>query len=69
MKTEIYEADPFTNAKTQRFLTLDTDYRFEPREEFFLTTDKGQRIKVRITFVRLEVAPDGMRRELIVMKL
>jgi len=69
VQTEIYEADPFTNAKTAHFLTLDTDYRFEPREEFFLTTAKGQKIKVRITHVRLEVSGAGMRRELIVMKL
>lgn len=69
MKTEIYEADPFTNQKTAHFLTLDTDYRFEQRDEFFLTTDKGQKLKVRVTYVRVEVSPSGLRRELIVMKL
>ena len=69
MKTEIYEADPFTNNKTAHFLTLDTDYRFEPRDEFFLTTEKGQRMKVRVTYVRVEVSAAGLRRELIVMKL
>lgn len=69
MKTEIYEADPFTNNKTAHFLTLDTDYRFEQRDEFFLTTDKGQKLKVRVTYVRVEVSPAGLRRELIVMKL
>jgi hypothetical protein len=67
--TEIYEADPFTNAKTNHFLTIESDYRFEPREEFFLTTEKGERMKVRVTHVRLEVGKAGMRRELIVMKL
>jgi hypothetical protein len=69
MKTEIYEADPFTNAKSAHFLTIDTDYRFEPREEFFLTTERGQRIKVRITHVLLDVSANGIKRELIVMKL
>ena len=69
MKTEIFEADPFTNNKTDRFLTVDTDYRFEPRDELYLTTEKGQHIKVRVTYVRIEVSPLGARRELIVMKL
>jgi hypothetical protein len=69
MRTEIYEADPFTNNKMGHFLTLETDYRFEPRDEFFLTTEKGQRLKVRVTHVRVEVAAAGLRRELIVMKL
>lgn len=69
MKTEIYEADPFTNNKTEHFVTLDTEYRFEQRDEFFLTTKAGKRIKVRVTYVRLEVTASGMTRELIVMKL
>jgi hypothetical protein len=69
VKTEIYEADPFTNQKTAHFLTVDTDYRFEQRDEFFLTTEKGQKLKVRVTYVRVEVSPSGLRRELIVMKL
>lgn len=69
MRTEIYEADPFTNAKTNHVLTIESDYRFEPREEFFVTTERGERFKVRVTHVRLEVAKTGMRRELIVMKL
>jgi len=69
VKTEIYEADPFTNQKTAHFLTVETDYRFEQRDEFFLTTDKGQKLKVRVTYVRVEVSPTGLRRELIVMKL
>ena len=69
MKTAIYEADPFTNNKTRLFLTVDTDYRFEHREEFFLTTNEGERFKVRVTYIRLEVTASGMRRELTVMKL
>jgi hypothetical protein len=69
VRTEIFEADPFTNARTTHFLTVETDYRFEQREEFFLTTDQGQRFKVRITHLRLEVTPNGIHRELIVMKL
>ena len=69
MKTEIYDADPFTNDKTEHFITLDTDYRFEQRDEFFLTTKDGARIKVRVIYVRLEITASGLERELIVMKL
>jgi hypothetical protein len=34
-----------------------------------LTTKGGARIKVRVTYVRLEVTASGLERELIVMKL
>jgi len=69
MKTEVYEADPFTNARRTRWLTFESNYRFEPREEFFLTTEAGDRFKVRVTHVYLEVTAARISRELIVMKL
>lgn len=69
MLTEIYEADPFTNAKTVQFLTFESDYRFQAGDEFFLTTERGERFKVRVTLVRLDVAAEGLRRELVVARL
>jgi hypothetical protein len=69
MRTEIYEADPFTGTKTEHFLTLDTDYRFEARDELFLTLASGKKLKVRVTHVRVEVSPQGLRREIVVQRL
>lgn len=69
MRTEIFEADPFSGTKSKQYLTIETDYRFEARDEIFLTLTDGKRIKVRVTHVRVEVAADGLRRELIVAPL
>jgi hypothetical protein len=65
MKTEIYEADAFTGRKGARLGELDSDYRFERNDEFFL---KGGG-KYRIIMVRMDISDGVMRRELHVMKL
>ena len=69
MRTDIFEADPFSGSKTKQYLSIDTDYRFEARDELFLTLAGGKRVKVRVTHVRVEIAADGLHRELIVAPL
>jgi hypothetical protein len=69
MRTEIYESDPFTAQKARLLLTLETPYRFERNDELFITPPGGQRIKVRVINVRLEIDGQQMRRELLVLKL
>jgi len=65
MQTEIYESDPFTGRKGPRLGALDSDYRFERNDEFFLKSGK-----YRVIMVRLDIADSGgMRRELHVLKL
>ena len=68
MRTEIYESDPFTAQKGTLLTALDTDYRFERQDELFVTAG-GKRLKVRVIHVRVEITGDGMRRELLVLKL
>ena len=68
MKTEIWDSDPFTAQKNNHLLTLDTEYRFERNDELFLHAG-GKRIKARIIHIRWEIDGDGMRRELLVLKL
>lgn len=68
MKTEIYESDPFSGSKGTHLASIESDYRFEKNDEVFLTVG-GRRLKVRITYVRLEWGDDGLRRELLAMKL
>lgn len=68
MKTDIFESDPFSGSKGAHLASMDTDYRFEKNDEVFLNTG-GRRLKVRITYVRLEWTGDGLTRELLAMKL
>jgi hypothetical protein len=68
MQTEIFESDPFSGTKGTHLATIDTDYRFEARDEMFLNTGSA-RLKVRITHVRLEWDGRALRRELLAMKL
>ena len=68
MKTDIFESDPFSGSKGAHLASIDTDYRFEKNDEVFLNTG-GRRLKVRITYVRLEWNSDGLTRELLAMKL
>jgi hypothetical protein len=68
MKTEIYESDPFSGSKGTHLASIDTDYRFEKNDEIFLNTG-GRRLKVRVTYVRLEWSDSGLKRELLAMKL
>lgn len=68
MHTEIHESDPFTARKAALLATLDTDYRFERNDELFLTVE-GKRIKVRIINVMVELTPQGLRRDLLALRL
>jgi hypothetical protein len=68
MRTEIWESDPFSPRKGDLLVTIDTDYRFERHDELFLTV-RGQRIKVRVISVRVDIEDNTLKRELLVLKL
>lgn len=65
MKTEFYEADPFTMAKDKLVLSVDTDYRFEKQEEFFI----DGRGKYRVAYVVIRHGQGGFSREILLVKL
>ena len=68
MQTEIFEADPFGGGKGQHLATLNSDYRFERNDELFLSTG-GRRLKVRVTFVRIEWDGAELQREILALRL
>lgn len=68
MHTEIYESDPFTARRGTHLGSLDSDYRFERNDEFFLKVGSGQH-KYRVILVRLEIDGGQVRRELHVLKI
>jgi hypothetical protein len=68
LKTEIYEADPFTSRKGKLLATFNSDYRLERQDELFINgADKS--IKVRVINVALRLVGGELERELLVMKL
>ena len=36
MKTDFYEADPFSGSKGEHYVTIDSDYRWEKGDEVWL---------------------------------
>lgn len=69
MKTDFFEADAFTGSKGEHYLTIDSDYRWEKGDEIWIEA-KGQRLKLRITWVNLTVAANGtVSRELLGLKV
>ena len=69
METSFFEADEFSGGKGRRYLTIDSDYRWEKGDEVWLETDDGP-IRLRLTWVVVRVAADGaLTRELLGLRL
>jgi hypothetical protein len=68
MQTEFYDSDPFSGSKGKLLVTLDTDYRFERGDEFTVRTSGGA-IRLRVTFVRIEINNGKLSREIVGMKI
>lgn len=68
MQTEIYESDPFSGSRGTLIARIESDYRIEKGDELTIASD-GRRLKLRITFVRLELENGTLRRELLGLKL
>lgn len=68
MHTEIYDSDPFSGSKGKLVMTLDTDYRFERGDEFTIRGADGT-LRLRVTFVRIEIEGGQLRREIVGMKI
>ncbi len=65
MKTDFYEADPFTLHKAGLLASADIDYRFEKSEEFFID-GKG---KFRVVYVVIKLAGTTFSREILLVKI
>jgi len=68
VKTEFYDADPFSGSKGDHLCTIDSDYRWEKGDEVWIET-AGRRVKIRITWVNVTVADGVVSRELLGLKL
>ena len=69
METSFFEADEFSGGKGRRYLTIDSDYRWEKGDEVWLETDDGP-VRLRLTWVVVRVAADGtLTRELLGLRL
>ncbi len=68
MRTDIFEADPFSGSRGTNLATIDTDYRFEKNDEFTLDTGK-ETVRLRVTHVRIRIRDGKLSRELTALKL
>ena len=69
MKTSFFEADEFTGSKGERYITIESDYRWEKGDEVWIES-AGERFKLRITWVLMEVTRDGtVTRELLGLRI
>ncbi|MGH2608851.1 MAG: hypothetical protein ACRDHF_07135 [Tepidiformaceae bacterium] len=70
MKTDFYEADPFSGSKGEHYCTIDSDYRWEKGDEVWIEGTGRGRIKLRVTWVNVTVAENGVvTRDLLGLKL
>lgn len=68
MKTDFYDADPFSGSKGEHLCTIDSEYRWEKGDEVWVETN-GKRTKIRITWVNVSVVDGVVSRELLGLKL
>jgi hypothetical protein len=68
MKTDFYDADPFSGSKGEHLCTIDSEYRWEKGDEVWVETN-GKRTKIRITLVNVSVVDGVVSRELLGLKL
>lgn len=68
MKTDFFEADPFSGSKGEHYVTIESDYRWEKGDEAWIETS-GRRVKIRVTWVVVTVKDGVVSRELLGLKL
>ena len=68
MQTEIYDADPFSGCKGNHYCTIESDYRWEKGDEFWVEV-AGARTKLRVTWVNVTVKDGVVSREILGLKL
>ncbi len=67
MLTELWESDPFTERKESLIDTIDTDYHWSKGD--VLTVTRGDPQQYRVIHTSVEIGDDGLRREILMMKI
>ena len=68
MRTDFYEADPFSGSKGPHLATIESDYRWEKGDEVWIEV-AGRRTKIRLSWVNVTVKDGIVSRELLGLKL
>jgi len=68
VRTDFYEADPFSGSKGPHLATIESDYRWEKGDEVWIEV-AGRRTKIRLSWVNVTVKDGIVSRELLGLKL
>lgn len=68
MLTELWESDAFTERKETLVDTIDTDYQWSQGDIIVVTRGGGRR-RFRVIHASVEIADDGLKREILMMKI
>ena len=68
MLTELWESDPFTERKETLIDTIETEYHWSKGDIIVVTRD-GERASFRVIYAAVEIAADGLKREILMMKI
>jgi hypothetical protein len=68
MLTELWESDAFTERKERLIDTIETEYHWS-KGDIIVVTRAGERERFRVIYAAVEIADEGLKREILMMKL
>lgn len=68
MRTELWRSDPFSEKKESMIDTIETDYPLH-KGDLFVVTRGGGRRRYRVIHVEIEIADEGLKREVLALEL
>lgn len=68
MITELWESDPFTQRRQTMISKIDSDYPWS-NGDIFVDKRGGDFTKFRVLSVRVELLDDGLRREILALRI
>lgn len=68
MLTELWQSDAFTERKEILIDTIETEYHWS-KGDIIVVTRGGERERFRVIYAAVEIADEGLKREILMMKL
>ena len=68
MLTEVWESDPFSERKQELIDTIETTYPWTKGDTFVVTRGGGRR-RFRVIGVEVEIGDEGLRREVLALRI